>query len=357
MLRVTACISGGVDSAVAALLLQREGHDVSGLLLRVLPEAACCDAWDETMRAAEAVCAALGIPLEVLDIAPEFEQAVIGPFAAKYAAGLTPNPCVICNPAVKWGVALDHARASGANYLATGHYARIEPGDGHVRLLRGTDRRKDQSYMLCRLTQRQLISTMLPLGSFTKQQVRRIAREAGLPVADKSESQDICFIPDGDHGRFLQSRVGFTPGPIIDLAGEPLGEHRGLIHYTVGQRKGLGIAAGEPLFVLRKDAIANALIVGPRDNALSEEFSMGEINWVSIPALELGETVPGRVEVRYRTAPVDAELTVTSEGARVLLSAPAVCAPGQAAVLYERDTLLCGGTIMPPTQEAATMET
>jgi tRNA-specific 2-thiouridylase len=347
---VTVCISGGVDSAVAALLLKRAGHEVAGLLLRVLPEAACEDRWEATLEAARAVCDALGIPLEVLDVSGEFEREVIDVFARGYAEGLTPNPCVICNPAIKWGLALEHAIAGGAEWLATGHYARIERGVGEGRepgpcLLRGVDATKDQSYMLCRLTRGQLARTILPLGGYTKEQVRRIAREAGLPVAERDESQDICFIPDGDHGALLQSRVVSAPGPIVDLAGNVLAEHRGLIYYTVGQRRGLGIGAEQRLFVIRKDLEHNALIVGPRQNALTDECLLGEVNWVSVPAPPEGETIPGQVEVRYRTTPIDAELTVLPEGAGVCLREPAVCAPGQAAVMYDNDTLLCGGTI------------
>jgi len=210
--------------------------------------------------------------------------------------------------------------------------------------------------MLCRLTRGQLARTILPLGGHTKAQVRRIAREAGLPVAERDESQDICFIPDGDHGAFLQSRVVSTPGPIVDLAGNALGEHRGLIHYTVGQRKGLGIGAEERLFVIRKDPERNALIVGPRESALTDECLLDELNWVSIPAPPEGQTLHGQVEVRYRTRPIAAELSILPEGARVRLREPAVCAPGQAAVLYDGDTLLCGGAIQPPAWGSAEME-
>ena len=353
MARVTVCISGGVDSAVAALLLQRAGHEVTGLLLRVLPDGPCDSQWEATREAARAVCEALGIPLEVLDVSGDFEREVIDVFARGYAGGLTPNPCVICNPAIKWGLALEHAIAGGAEWLATGHYARIERETGNgaepgPRLLRGVDRAKDQSYMLCRLTRQQLARTVLPLGEYTKEQVRRMAGEAGLPVAMRDESQDICFIPDGDHGGFLQSRVVSAPGPIVDLAGNVLGEHRGLIYYTVGQRKGLGIGAEERLFVIRKDLQHNALIVGPHANALTDECLLGELNWVSVPAPPEGETIHGQVEVRYRTRPIGAELTVLAEGARVRLREPAVCAPGQAAVLYDGDLLLCGGVICVP---------
>lgn len=361
MARVTVCISGGVDSAVAALLLKRAGHEVAGLLLRVMPKRACDDRRDATLEAAGAVCEALSIPLEVLDVSGEFEREVIGVFARGYAGGLTPNPCVICNPAIKWGLALEHAIAGGAEWLATGHYARIErrTGDGREpgpRLLRGVDAAKDQSYMLCRLTREQLARTMLPLGGYIKEQVRRMAREAGLPVATHEESQDICFIPDGDHGEFLQSRVVSARGPIVELAGKVLGEHPGLIHYTVGQRKGLGIGAEERLFVIRKDTQRNALIVGPRESALTDECLLGDLNWVSMPAPPEGEAVRGQVEVRYRTRPIDAELLALPEGARVRLREPAVCAPGQAAVLYDGDTLLCGGAIQPPACSSITME-
>lgn len=361
MARVTVCISGGVDSAVAALLLKHAGHEPAGLLLRVLPAGACDDHWKGTLEAAGAVCEALSIPLVVLDVSGEFEREVIDAFARGYAEGLTPNPCVICNPAIKWGLALEHAIAGGAEWLATGHYARIERGVGNgrdpgPRLLRGVDATKDQSYMLCRLTRGQLARTILPLGGYTKEQVRLIAREAALPVAERDESQDICFIPDGDHGALLHARTVPAPGPILDPAENQIGEHRGLIYYTVGQRKGLGIGAEERLFVIRKDPERNALIVGPHESTLTDECLVGELNWVSIPAPPEGETVCGQVEVRYRTRPIDAELTVLPESAHVRLRESTVCAPGQAAVLYDGDTLLCGGTIQPPACSSITIE-
>jgi len=345
MARIAVAMSGGVDSAVAALLLKQQGHELCGVTIATSAASAQEPLRDETVIRAEQACAGLDIPHLRIDFSAQFEADVVADFLACHAAGLTPNPCVICNPALKWGTLLRYVIGEGYKYLATGHYARVRQNDDRYRLLRGVDPDKDQSYMLCRLSQEQLAHTVLPLGEYTKIQVRKLAAEAYLPQAKTPESQDLCFVAAEDYGEFLAERLDLLPGPILNRAGEILGRHGGLALYTVGQRKGLGIAHSEPLFVIRKDAESNTLIVGPREAALKSSCGLGDVNWVSVAAPADGASISGQLEVRYRTRPVPAVLTVTGDQATVRLARPQVCAPGQAGVLYDGDVLVCGGMI------------
>ena len=290
--RIVVGMSGGVDSSVAAALLVEEGWDVVGVTLRVWPwrepeEApkrfgSCCS--PETVEDARQVARRLGIPYYLLNTEREFDRAVVDNFASEYQAGRTPVPCVVCNRDVKFGLLLMRARAWEAAAVATGHYARLgqDPETGRHLLLQGRDRRKDQSDFLWPLTQPQLAAANFPLGDLTKVEVRAKARALGLPVADKPESMEICFIPDDDYRGFLQRRIpgAFRPGPMVDRAGRQLGEHRGLAAYTVGQRRGLGLASDRPLYVLALDPARNAVVVGEESALEAERLVADEANFI-----------------------------------------------------------------------------
>jgi len=353
-------MSGGVDSAVAALLLQRAGHEVVGIHLRtgVKAEPAahgskprCCGA-DEAADARR-VCALMDIPFFVQNTEREFSS-LISAFADAYALGETPNPCVACNTEIKFGALLDRARSLGFDAVATGHYARRVRHQGRWAVARARDSRKDQSYVLYGLGQAELEATLFPLGDLEKGEVRELAREAGLPVALKAESQEICFVPSGSY-RDVVRRLrpdAFVPGEIVDEEGAVLGHHDGVGAFTVGQRKGLGLASragdrGGPLFVLRIDPTARRVVVGPRASLGVAETTVAEVRWTSI-APPRG---PRRADVmlRYRATPVAAQVRGTSNNTvRLHFDEPAwPVTPGQAAVFYEDDVVLGGGRIRP----------
>ncbi|HEY3398161.1 MAG TPA: tRNA 2-thiouridine(34) synthase MnmA [Armatimonadota bacterium] len=360
MARVLVAMSGGVDSSVAAALLREQGYEVLGVTLRLLdmPEASgeesgCCSL--DAVRRAQAVCRQLGIPHYTFNFVSIFEREVIAPFVADYASGRTPNPCLRCNMEVKWGELLRRARGAGCEFLATGHYARRRDEAGRRQLLRGADPTKDQSYALYGLSQPALAATLLPLGELTKSEVRARAAELSLPTADTAESQDICFIPAGDYRDFLRERLPFRPGPVVDETGAVLGEHQGLPGYTLGQRKGLGIGGGEPLFVVAKDLPGNRLVVGRRAGAAQREVHVEQVNWLSQEPPPPGEALPAEVELRYRGVPVPAQMTALPGDRALLHLAPheQAVVPGQAAVWYRGDLLLGGGLISlpdPPTE-------
>lgn len=357
MPRVMVAMSGGVDSSVAAARLLEQGHQVAGVTMQ-LPDLSGTRAGEtpsgevETAHRAQRVCHKLGISHRVLDLTAVFYRSVVEPFVAAYAAGRTPNPCLMCNGVVKWGELLSYAEAQDCEYLATGHYAQVEEGGGRWLLKRGVDRSKDQSYVLYGLSQETLARTLLPLGSLSKDEVRQWAMQLDLPAAKVPESQDICFLSQGDLQAFLRERVPFAPGLVVDRQGRVLGEHEGLAAYTVGQRRGLGIGGGEPLFVIAKDTDENRLVVGPRTALARRVVLLEDVNWLSRRPPAVGETVEAEVEVRYRGQPVAGTVTAL-EGARAQLELAAheqAVAPGQAAVFYQRDLLLGGGII---TEEGA----
>lgn len=352
MARVMVAMSGGVDSSVAAALLVQQGHEVVGVTMKLLDlpegiedERTCCSV--EAVRRARAVCHRLGIPHYTLNFTAVFRQSVVEPFVAEYAWGRTPNPCLNCNAVVKWEELRRRAKGVGCEYLATGHYARVEIGEGRWRLRRGLDPEKDQSYALYGLSQEALAGTRLPLGELRKTQVREYAARLELPTAETPESQDICFIPEGDYREFLRGRVGFTPGPIVNERGEVVGEHEGLAGYTVGQRRGLAIGGGEVLYVLRKRLKDNCLVVGPREALERRSVTLEAVNWVSRPGPEVGGRIEAEIELRYRGEAVPGTVTALADGrARVELRRHTqAVAPGQAAVFYEGDVLLGGGII------------
>lgn len=350
MARIVVGMSGGVDSSLAAALLAEQGHEVVGVTLKLWPCAevdggftrpdACCSP-SET-RDARAVAVGRGITHYVIDAEDEFRKGVVEDFLDGYAAGRTPSPCVRCNETVKFGSLWRHAQALGAERVGTGHYARLARiGDRHV-LRRAVDTAKDQTYFLCTLSQEQLAVADFPVGGLDKPAVRAAARERSLSTADKDESMDLCFLgSDGVGGMLKRERPdAFRPGPIVDEAGRSLGEHKGLGLHTIGQRKGLGIAgAGEPLFVLRLDAAANTLVVGPRERLLVSEFRLRDCTWhLSAPGFDGLRCV---VRPRHRSPPLAA--TVHSDG-RVVLDQPAVRpAPGQVCAIYDPADDLCLG--------------
>ncbi|RAQ95159.1 tRNA 2-thiouridine(34) synthase MnmA [Thermogemmatispora tikiterensis] len=380
MARVVVAMSGGVDSSVAAALLKEQGHEVIGIMLRLWAEPGseeddsvervvqnkCCSL--EAVDDARRVARLLDIPFYLMNVEQEFKDQVVDYFYREYVAGRTPNPCLVCNRFIRFTVLLKRALALEADYLATGHYARVErdPLTGKYRLLRAVDRQKDQSYVLHVLNQEQLARAWFPLGAYTKEQVRAMAAERGLPVASKPESQEICFVARDDYRGFIQryaaSEVAAEvavgqrstilpvprPGPIYDREGNLLGQHRGLAFYTIGQRRGLGLTSSHPLHVLKIDTERNALIVGPADALERTSFTVHSMHYISgdVPT----EPFEAAVRIRYKASEQRAWVTPL-EGRRALvtLEQPVrAVTPGQGAVFYggaDGDEVLCGGII------------
>jgi len=347
-------MSGGVDSSVAAALLVEQGYEVIGVMMRLWAEIGpgtgssnkCCSL--EAVNDARSVAERLNIPFYLINVEQPFKTQVVDFFIQEHAAGRTPNPCLACNRHIRFGYLLDYARSLGASYLATGHYARVHRnGSGRYQLWRGADPAKDQSYVLHVMGQAELAQALFPAGDYTKPQVRALAAERGLPTASRAESQDLCFIADGDYRRFLHDWAPeiSNPGPILDRQGRQLGTHRGLPSYTVGQRSGLGIAAPRPLYVLEMDRVRNALVVGPVEELGSDRLRTGPVNWVS------GEAPAGPirvgVQIRYHTPTAVAIITPLPDGgAEVQFADPLRSAmPGQGAVFYDGDLCLGGGVI------------
>lgn len=351
--RVAVAMSGGVDSSVAAALLADSEDEVFGLMMRLWsggPSGTnrCCSP-DDVARARR-IAGMLGIPFYVLDVQERFKQQIVDFFIDGYAnKGVTPNPCVECNRHIRWTFLLERARAMGATHLATGHYARVRSTGEGYQLLRARDRHKDQSYVLSVMGQHELAHALFPLGVLDKEQVRERARLLELPSADRSDSQDLCFVGDVDYREFLEHQgVELPPpGPIITREGEVLGEHDGLAFYTIGQRKGIGVSAPRPLYVLAKDIEHNQLVVGPREQLGRREFAVERINWVS--GRPPKETIEAQVRIRYRADEPEAEVKPVGEGgAQVVLAEPMPdVTPGQAAVFYQGERVLGGGIIQP----------
>jgi tRNA-specific 2-thiouridylase len=348
---VVVAMSGGVDSSVAAALLVERGYRVIGMMLRLWSEPGtegenrCCT--PDAMAMARRIAASLGIPFYAVDVQERFYDVVVQPFVAGYVQGVTPNPCIFCNRFIRWGFLLDRARAFGADFLATGHYARLNRQDETVRLLRGIDPAKDQSYVLSALTQNQLRQSLFPVGEIAKPRVRELARQFNLPVADRADSQDLCFLARRDYRDFLarQAPQAVHPGPMVNSAGQVVGEHQGLAFYTIGQRKGLGIASPEPLFVLRKDMQSNTLVVGPAAELGQRELSASAVNWVA--GMRTSGEVRVQAKIRYKA--VEAWANVTPDGddkAQVVFDQPLRdITPGQRVVFYQDEECLGGGTI------------
>lgn len=339
-------MSGGVDSSVAAALLKEKG-DIAGITLRLYDEGECRDASMANIADARAVCDRLGIRHFVLELKAQFREYVIENFLSEYLNGRTPNPCVQCNKYIKFGAMLDFAKQNGFDKIATGHYARAEVHNGRYCLKKAVDPSKDQSYVLYNLTQEQLSSVEFPLGVYTKAQIREIAGDMRLASAHKSDSQDICFAPSGDYAKFIEDTCGISSpaGVYTDRNNNLLGQHKGLIHYTVGQRKGLGISMGYPVFVTGKDAANNRVIIGEEQELFFRKIEVADVNFIS------GETpqtdIRAAAKLRYRHFEQACVIHPTGKNTVVLefdtpQRAPA---PGQSAVFYDGDTVLGGGII------------
>ncbi|GAH28322.1 unnamed protein product [marine sediment metagenome] len=340
-------MSGGVDSSLAAALLKEAGYEVIGVTMQIWPPdkqafGGCCGL--EAVEDAKKVAHKLGIPHYVMNFRDIFAQRVIADFCQEYSLGRTPNPCIRCNQYVKFDALLQRAEELDADFLATGHYARIEKSADGYHLLRAVDRSKDQSYFLYTLRQRELQHLLLPVGDRHKVETRKLAAERGLPTADRRESQDICFIPDSDYRSFIAEYIPVKPGDIVDTEGKVLGKHHGLAHYTVGQRQGLGLASNERLYVLRLDAAHNRLVVGTEDQLSSDRLFATNLSWVSGKAPQ--EPINITAKIRYQSPEAAAELHLDDGVAEVNFHQPQkAVAPGQAVVFYQGDTVLGGGII------------
>lgn len=338
-------MSGGVDSSVAAALLLRQGYRVTGITMRLFDSEP--DAANDPVRDARRVADYLGITHVVADFREQFRRQVVEPFVAEYRHGRTPNPCARCNRLVKFGLLLAEARGLGGDFLATGHYARIEQdGDGIFHLRKGADVLKDQSYFLFSLGQEDLAQARFPLGELTKRKVKALALEYGLPSAGTSESQDICFVPNDDYIAFLEKEgaIAGLEGEIAHVSGTIIGRHRGIHRYTVGQRRGLGIAWSEPLYVVEVDAGSRRVVVGERLALERSSLTASEVSWIIPPK---AETVTAQCRIRYRHAPVPCTIGLLPEGrAGVEFAAPERgVTPGQVVAFYDDDELLGGGWI------------
>ncbi len=346
--KVIAAMSGGVDSSLAAQLLLEKGYQVIGVTMRLMPfggESSCCGL--EAVEEAKRVADRLGIPHYILDFKEEFEKEVVEYFCREYSIGRTPNPCIICNQKLKFGKLLEKAKELGAEYVASGHYAQLTYEGGGYRLRKGRDKTKDQSYVLFNLTQGQLKHILMPLGGLEKKEVRRRARELGLRVHERPDSQEICFIPDGHYSDFLTERIPevMRPGPIEDRKGKILGQHRGIHSFTIGQRRGLGIVTGEPLYVIAIDSDKNTVVVGSREDLYGRELIATEISWIT------REKSDGPMEVkaklRYRHPGSEATvLPLSGRKAKVIFRLPQkAITPGQAVVFYQGEEVIGGGWI------------
>ena len=351
MSKVVVAMSGGVDSSVAAALLKEQGYDVIGMMLRLWSEPGkedsnrCCT--PDSMGQARRVAAKLNIPFYVIDAKEIFHKTVVQYFLDGYARGETPNPCLICNRQIRWTFLLDHALTLGADFMATGHYVRIRKVEDGYQLLRAVDKSKDQSYVLHILNQEKLATALFPIGDYPKTEIRAIAERFGLPTAARKDSQDLCFLAGEDYRSFLQRNAANTlkPGDIVRRDGTPMGEHTGLANYTIGQRKGLGVASPVPLYVLGKDAVTNTLIVGAQEELGSQELTARDVNWLSGEAPH--EAFRADVKIRYTAKEAEAWITPMEDNrVQVQFDLPQRdITAGQAAVFFQGDVMIGGGII------------
>ncbi len=355
MSKIAVAMSGGVDSSVTAAILKGEGYEVVGVTMRFwecdytdgksTPFDGCCGV--QGLADAQKVCSILGIPHKVADMQRIFKDKVVTDFYTEYSRGRTPNPCIRCNEHLKFGAFMEWVQNFGIDLISTGHYARIEKHGERYKLKKGVDENKDQSYVLYSMNQEQLGRTLMPLGGLTKQKVREMAVELGLPVAEKKDSQEICFVPDDDYRGFVSRQMPhlLKSGVIKDSNGKVLGEHNGIINYTIGQRRGLGISADEPLFVIDIDVETNAIVVGSKQETYGNKLVATDVNWISIENPDHPIRVNAKIRYNHQEAPAtvtpmnDGRVNVAFEDLQMAIT------PGQTVVFYQEDTVVGGGTI------------
>jgi tRNA-specific 2-thiouridylase len=337
--KVAVALSGGVDSSAAALLLKEAAYEVIGMHMRLWDS----PRFDYQAHRAENICRILDIPYYQVDLQKEFESCVVDYFCQEYQQGRTPNPCVVCNQRIKFGFLLDKALSLGADHLATGHYARVEHFRGRHRLLKAKDDSRDQSYFLYTLTQEKLRHVLFPLGEYSRDEVKQMAKQAGLPTVTKS-SQDICFISQRNYDSFVSQRFSTLPGDIIDTQGKKLGQHQGIAFYTIGQRHGLGLASGQPLYVIKIEPERNRIVLGPENELYSQKLAARKLSWISGKAPR--EPITVRAKIRYKSKEAEAILFPRGDSVDVHFAQPQkAVTPGQAIVFYNLDEVLGGGII------------
>lgn len=344
-MKVAIAMSGGVDSSVAALLIKEQGHEVVGVMLKMWDGTGCGSADDAEV--AREICGKLGMEFHLIDVIEDFKSCVIERFVSDYENGRTPNPCVVCNKTMKFGRLLKEAERLGCEAVATGHYARIEKAGSRFLLKRGIDGEKDQSYMLYSLSQEQLSKTLLPLGALSKSEVREIAERNGLSNAQKKDSQDICFVPDGDYAGFIEqyTQRSFPEGDFVGRDGEIYGKHKGIIHYTIGQRKGLGLSFPQPMFVSEINTAKNTVKLVESSELFSKELLADEINLIAVERLENPLRVTAKIRYRHKAEPAVAE----QQGSKLKLTfdePQRAVTSGQSVVIYQDDVVVGGGVIV-----------